>query len=117
MPALLVTLIGGFTSSMAKMAAFTAFIIAVLFVVFFSLWLFGGDMFYYIMGLIFDFVNALLQKMDVDVQMFDFMATMDAIPPNIRNIAAYTGFSTAAKIIMLAIAIRTTLNLIPFLRV
>lgn len=117
MPALLLTLIGGFTSSMAKLAAFTAFIIAVLFVVFISLWLFGGDMFYYIMGLFFDFINALLQKMDIDVQMFDFMAAFHAIPASVKNIAAYTGFSASMKIIMLAISIRVALNLIPFLRV
>lgn len=117
MPALLMTLVSGFGASMAKMAAFTAFIIAVLFVLFLSLWLFGGDMFYYVMGLVFDFVNALLEKMNIDIQMFDFMATMNAIPASIRNIAAYTGFSASAKIIMLAISIRVALNLIPFLRV
>lgn len=117
MPALLMTLIGGFTSSLAKMAAFTAFIIAVLFIVFISLWLFGGDLFYYIIGLFFDFINALFQKMNIDVQMFDFMAIFHRIPANIKNIAIYTGFADSLKIIMLGLSIRVALNLIPFLRV
>lgn len=108
--------ISGMVAQMSKLAAFTAFLIAVIFIFFASLWIFGSDLFYYFMGLIFDFFSYLLESIGLDPTMFDFMSALRKLPPSILEIAEYVGFSTCMRITLSAIVINLTIKLIPFLR-
>lgn len=117
MPALLTMLFGGFVAQMSKLAAFTVFLIAVVFVFFSTLWIFGSDLFYYLMGLMFDFISYLLTSLNLDPKMFDFMSTFRQLPVSILEVAQYVGFTTCIKILLSALVIRITINLIPFLKV
>lgn len=117
MPALLLTIISGFATQMGKLAAFTAFLIGVLFVFFASLWIFGSDLFYYLMGLMFDFISYLLSTLNLDPKMFDFMSTFRKLPVEVLQVAQYVGFTECMKILLSALVIRITINLIPFLKV
>lgn len=116
MPALLLTLISGFATQMGKLAAFTVFLISVLFIFFASLWIFGSDLFYYLMGLMFDFISYLLSALNLDPKMFDFMSTFRKLPVEVLQIAQYVGFSECMRILLSALVIRVTANLMPFLR-
>lgn len=117
MPALISIVLGGILSQLSKMAALTAFLIGVLFVFFASLWIFGSDLFYELMGLMFDFISYLLSGLNLDPKMFDFMSTFKKLPVDVLQIAQYVGFSECMRILLSALVVRVTINLIPFLKV
>lgn len=90
--------------------------IAIIFVVFTSMWLFGYDFFIYIINEIFSFVGQIMRENSSDPTDFDFFRYISQLSPVTTNLLGYLGFNYCIKILMSALTTRTILNLIPMVR-
>lgn len=93
----------------------TFWIISIIAVVFFSLWLFGVDLFTWVVLKLLDLASYLLAKFNVTPESFDFMAYARQFTPEIKGMADLLGFSEILRNILLAISLRFAIDLIPLI--
>lgn len=105
-----------FTAILAKIVGFAAWIGALMVACFAAWWLLGTDVFAWLFEQVLDIVISVLGEIDFDFETFNPAQYISGLPPEIVNTFGLLRLGEAFTIIVSAIVLRLTLQLIPFTR-
>lgn len=109
-------LFSGFGKLLGQSLIYTTFAVALVGVIFTSLWAFGDDIFMFFIDKVFVFIGSMISDNEMSVEDYNFMSFIHRFPPDVLNLLALLNFSYCLKIILSALTARFVLNLIPFVR-
>lgn len=109
-------LFSGFLKLIGQSVIYTAFAVALVAVIFTSLWVFGDDLFMFFIDKVFVFIGSMISDNQVSVADYNFMSFVSDLPPDVINLLALLKFSYCLKVVLSALTARFILNLIPFVR-
>lgn len=100
---------------LAKFVALAAWIVVLSAIVFACFWLLGTDFAKWCFEQLLDLLIYILKGVEIDFKFLD-ASTYTSIPPELANMISLCGIDKAMGIILAAILVKITLQLIPFTR-
>lgn len=100
----------------AKISGLAGFFILLAIAFFAALWFFGTDLACWVFEQIMSIAVSALNGFNVDFSIFNPAQYISALPSEITNIFGLLGLGQALAILLSAVIIRITLQLIPFTR-
>jgi len=105
-----------FTAILAKISGFAGWLITLAIAVFVGLWLLGTDLGAWLFEQVLDVAIAALNAVSFDSETFNPGTYIAALPAEVTNMLGLLKIGEALAIILAAVYLRITLQLIPFTR-
>lgn len=105
-----------FTAILAKFGSFAAWLATLVVAMFAAWWLLGTDLGAWFFEQLLDIVISVLNSINVDFELFNPAQYVSALPPEVVNMVGYLRVGESLAIILAAILVKVSLQLIPFTR-